>query len=396
MNRKEFIAACSLFGISLPFQSAIQACSNDDETSITAGNFNGAVLIIGAGAAGMATAYLLQQQGIEYRILEADVSYGGRFRTNTSFTDFPISLGAEWLHVSESELPAIVNDGSVQINTMTQRYSASDTYGYFSNGELNVAEVGNEINNFIDQKFRNSSWFDFFEAYIVPSIRNKMQFNTEIVSIDYSGSKVMARDTQGLAYEADKLVLTVPLKILQLGKIDFTPSLPNTKQQAIAQANIWGGIKIFLKFSEKFYPTFLEFDDSETNEGQRTYYDAAYAQNTSENILGLFAVGKQAEPYQNVNGDALRNYVLNELDIIFNGKASATFQDILVQNWNEQPFARAAYLADVASSSTSRNMAKSINDKLYFAGDSYSDEDDWSAVHVAARSARNAVRELIR
>ncbi|UOY08553.1 FAD-dependent oxidoreductase [Muricauda sp. SCSIO 64092] len=396
MNRKEFIAACGLFGISLPFQSVIQACSNDDETSITAGSFNGAVLIIGAGAAGMATAYLLQQQGIEYRILEADVSYGGRFRTNTSFTDFPISLGAEWLHVSESELPAIVNDGSVQINTMTQRYSASDTYGYFSNGELNVAEVGNEINSVIDQKFRNSSWFDFFEAYIVPSIRNKMQFNTEIVSIDYSGSKVTARDTQGLAYEADKLVLTVPLKILQLGKIDFTPSLPNTKQRAIAQANIWGGIKIFLKFSEKFYPTFLEFDDSETNEGQRIYYDASYAQNTSENILGLFAVGKQAEPYQNVNGEALRNYVLNELDIIFNGKASETFQDILVQNWNEQPFARAAYLADVASSSTSRAMAKSINGKLYFAGDSYTEEDDWSAVHVAARSARNAVRELIR
>ncbi|BFP40846.1 hypothetical protein FGF1_16910 [Flavobacteriaceae bacterium GF1] len=396
MNRKEFIAACGLFGISLPFQSVIQACSNDDETSITAGNFNGTVLIIGAGAAGMATAYLLQQQGIEYRILEADISYGGRFRTNTSFTDFPISLGAEWLHVSESELPAIVNDGSVQIKTITQRYSASDTYGYFSNGELNVVEIGNEIDSFIDQKFKNSSWFDFFEAYIVPSIRNKMQFNTEIVSIDYSGSKVMARDTQGLAYEADKLVLTVPLKILQLGKIDFTPSLPNTKQQAIAQANIWGGIKIFLKFSEKFYPTFLEFDDSETNDGQRVCYDAAYAQNTSENILGLFAVGKQAEPYQNVNGEALKNYVLNELDIIFNGKASETFQDILVQNWNEQPFARAAYLADVASSSTSRDMAKSINGKLYFAGDSYTQEDDWSAVHTAARSARNAVRELIR
>jgi len=107
-------------------------------------------------------------------------------------------------------------------------------------------------------------------------------------------------------------------------------------------------------------------------------------------------VGKQAQPYQNVNGEGLKNYVLNELDIIFKGKASETFQDILVQNWNEQPFARAAYLADVASSSTSRDMAKSINDKLYFAGDSYTQEDDWSAVHTAARSARNAVRELIR
>ena len=236
----------------------------------------------------------------------------------------------------------------------------------------------------------------FFDEYIVPSIRNKMRFNSHIVSIDYSGNKVIALEDNGNQYEADKIVLTVPLKILQLGEIRFSPSLPNNKQQAIANANIWGGIKIFLKFTEKFYPTFLEFDDSETSEGQRTYYDAAYGQNTADNVLGLFAVGKQAEPYQNLSGDAQRDYVLKELDNIFNGKASETFQDILVQNWNEQPFARAAYLADVAPSATSRIMAESVDDKLYFAGDAYTREDDWSAVHNAARSARDAVRELIR
>ena len=353
-------------------------------------------LIIGAGAAGMATAYLLQQLDIEYQILEADSSYGGRFRRTNDFADFPIPLGAEWLHVSESELPAIVNDSAVQVTTVTRRYAATDTYGFYSNGTLTVEEAGTAINGLIDQKFIGSSWFDFFDEYIVPSIRNKMRFNTHIVSINYSGDKVIASEDNGNQYEADKIVLTVPLKILQLGEIGFSPSLPNNKQRAIANANIWGGIKIFLKFTEKFYPTFLEFDDSETNEGQRTYYDAAYGQNTADNVLGLFAVGKQAQPYQNLSGDAQRDYVLNELDGIFNGKASETFQDILVQNWNEQPFARAAYLADVAPSATSRIMAESVEDKLYFAGDAYTREDDWSAVHNAARSARDAVRELVR
>ncbi len=396
MNRREFVAACSLFGISLPFQSFLQSCSEDDEAPIIPGDFEGSVLIIGAGAAGMAAGYLLEQLGIEYQILEADTTYGGRFRTDTTFTDFPIPLGAEWLHVSEAELPAIVNNEAVEIDTRLLPYSPTDTSGYFSNGQLTVNEVGSAVNDDQDKKFIGSSWFDFFEEYIVPSIQSKMQFNTQITSIDYSGDKVIATDMDGMPYEADRLVLTVPLKLLQLRQVNFRPDLPNNKQNALASATIWSGMKVFLKFSEAFYPTFLYFDDSATNEGQRLYYDAAYGQNSADNVLGLFSVGKQAEVYQNYSGDALRDYVLNELDEIFDGKASETFQDILAQNWNEKPFARAAYLEDEASSSISRAMSKSIDNKLYFAGCSYTQFEDWSSVHTATRSARDAVRELVR
>ncbi|WP_435624243.1 flavin monoamine oxidase family protein [Flagellimonas sp.] len=394
MTRVEFVKMCGLLGVSLPFQTVIKSCSNSSEDPIVKGSFEGTVLIVGAGAAGMAAGYLLQQLGIDYQILEADTSYGGRFRTNNTFTDFPIPLGAEWLHVSESVFSEIVNDSSVQIPKITQGYQATDTYGVFRNGRLNVVELGSD-NSFIDQKFIRSSWFDFYDEYIVPSIRDRMQFNTQITSINYSGDTVVASDLNGNAYQANKLALTVPLRLLQLGQIDINPPLPNNKQRAITDANIWSGIKVFLKFSEKFYPTFLEFEDSETSEGQRMYDDVAYAQNSADHVLGLFAVGKQAEVYQSFNEDALKTYILNELDEIFDGKATESFQDILVQNWNEQPFARGAYLTDRASISISRIMSESVNDKLYFAGTSYTQANDWSSVHTAAQSARDAVRELI-
>ncbi|MEM9362644.1 MAG: FAD-dependent oxidoreductase [Bacteroidota bacterium] len=396
ITRLEFIKVCSLFGLSLPLQTVMKSCNDGMESPITRGDFNGSVLIIGAGAAGMATGYLLQQLGIDYQIVEADTSYGGRFRTNTTFTDFPIPLGAEWLHVSESVFTEIVNDSSVQIPKITQGYRATDTYGVFRNEALNVVELGSDSGSFIDQKFIRSSWFDFFDEFIVPSIKERIQLNTQIASIDYSGDTILASDVNGNSYQADKLVLTVPLKLLQLGQIDISPPLPNNKQRAIADATIWSGMKVFLKFSEKFYPTFLEFDDSETGDGQRMYYDVAYAQNSADNILGLFAVGIQAEVYQNFSGEALKTYILNELDEVFDGKASETFQDILIQNWNEQPFARGAYLTDTASTSISRIMSESINDKFYFAGTSYTQENDWSSVHTAAQSARDAVQELIR
>ena len=51
--------------------------------------FDGKVIIIGAGAGGLSAGYLLQQQGIDFEILEASASYGGRMRINTDFADFP-------------------------------------------------------------------------------------------------------------------------------------------------------------------------------------------------------------------------------------------------------------------------------------------------------------------
>ena len=66
-----------------------------------------------------------------------------------------------------------------------------------------------------------------------------------------------------------------------------------------------------------------------------------------------------------------------------------------MQNWNDEPFIRAAYLAGVAPSRISRILSQSVSEKLYFAGDAYTQEDDWGAVHNAAQSARDAVKELL-
>ena len=329
-------------------------------------------------------------------MIEATSKYGGRFKTDNDFTDFPIPLGAEWLHVSARELGNIVNDPSVNIDTQLTSYAPEDTYGYYQGGELTVERLGWGVHAFSDKKFIGSSWFDFFEDYIVPPIKKNMRLDTPIASIDYSGDKVVARDTNGVAYTADKLIFTAPLKLLQLNQFQFAPPLPIEKQRVIADAKIWSGIKVFIKFSEKFYPTFLEFPDSDTPEGQWLFYDAAYGQVSGDNILGLFAVGEPAERYINRKEGDLQGYILRELDQIFDGQATKSFEGILVQNWSDEPYARAAYLGDHESTKISKIMSRSIDDKLYFAGSSYTREDDWGSVHNAARSACDAVQELIR
>lgn len=392
MNRKEFIKICGLFGLSIPLQGVMMACTSSDDDPIVSGGFIGKILIIGAGAAGMSAGYLLAQNNVDFEILEASGRHGGRTKRNTSFVDFPIPLGAEWLHSSQIQLNNIVNDSSVNITTQTVGYNSQDIVGYYD-GTYSTEAHGDPG---VDRKFVNSTWSQFFDTYIAPSVLSNTRFNTIVTSIDYSGSQVVVTDSNGNTYRADKIIFTAPLKILQEGMVSWSPALPNYKQNAINNANVWGGFKAFIEFSTKFWPVYLAFPDSETSAGQRLYYDASYGQNSNRHVLGLFSVGQQAEQYQNLDsGDALRDYILNELDPIFNGAASTNYIKHISQNWNEEPFARGAYLNDQASSSISSNLFRPIDDKVYFAGDSYTQEDDWSSVHVAARAARDAVRLIL-
>jgi len=218
-----------------------------------------------------------------------------------------------------------------------------------------------------------SSWLDFYLTYILPGIAGQVVYNTQVVSIDYSGERIQ----------------------LQNGAVQFEPPLSSARSETIASANVWSGLKAFFEFDQQFYPTFLAFPDSETPNGQRLFYDAAYGQQTSSSILGLFSVGAQAERYQALSDEVFRQTVLAELDVVFDGAASNAYRRHLVQNWNAEPYTGAAYLADVASVRTSRELARPIDNRIFFAGEAYTSFDDWGSVHAAARSAAHAVDAIL-
>lgn len=365
MTRKEFVKMCGILGIGIPLQSSLVACGEDEAPRP---KFEGKVVIIGAGAGGLSAGYLLQQQGIEFEILEASSSYGGRMRINTDFADFPIPLGAEWLEADPAVFQQIVNDAEVQVTIET---------------------VADEP----DRKFVNSSWFNFFEEYIVPSISDKISFDTVVDSVDYSGDQVVINTNNGQSI-SDKVIVSVPLKILQDGDIDFEPNLPQAKLDAINQTTIWEGFKAFIEFSEKFYEEENVFPINPASDGEKIYYNAAKGQNTSRNILGLFVVGKPARDFMALSDEQLKDYILNELDEIYPGKATANYVKHLSQNWNNEPFIKSGYMTDHADWRVVKVLGDSVASKVYFAGGAYTDGEDWVSVHTAAQSARRAVAEL--
>ncbi|HEY7186189.1 MAG TPA: NAD(P)/FAD-dependent oxidoreductase [Vicinamibacterales bacterium] len=72
------------------------------------------VVVIGAGAAGLAAARHLNEAGIDVTILEARDRIGGRiFTVREPETSIPIELGAEFVHGRAPELQSLIDDASL-------------------------------------------------------------------------------------------------------------------------------------------------------------------------------------------------------------------------------------------------------------------------------------------
>ncbi|MCZ2111245.1 MAG: FAD-dependent oxidoreductase, partial [Dehalococcoidia bacterium] len=102
-----------------------------------------------------------------------------------------------------------------------------------------------------------------------------------------------------------------------------------------------------------------------------------------------------AEAYQAQSDDEFLEGVLAELDEVFNGAASRFYVRHVVQNWNDEPFAGAAYLEDDAPPRISASVARPVSDRVQFAGDAYTEFADWSSVHAAIRSAVDTVQRML-
>ncbi len=85
------------------------------------------VVVIGAGAAGVAAARTLKEQGMSVAVLEARERIGGRVFTHRDpSTATPIELGAEFIHGRATELTELLTDARLpSLDVAGQRYTPS-------------------------------------------------------------------------------------------------------------------------------------------------------------------------------------------------------------------------------------------------------------------------------
>ncbi|MEO0774921.1 MAG: NAD(P)/FAD-dependent oxidoreductase [Bacteroidota bacterium] len=394
MKRKDFLKNFATLGLGLSFFSTL--LSSCDKGSLLPDdlevNFRGKVLIIGAGAAGMTAAYLLKRYGIDFEILEAAPTHGGRIKKLSGFVDFPIDLGGEWIHTDPKVMVDLIDDEEVSVDIDIITYNPQ-TFQVLRDGELRSRNFANQF--YSEYKFKNTTWFDFFDQYMVPHIRDRIRYERPVVGIDYSGERVVVEDATGTFHEADKVLVTVPISILKQDLINFQPTLPTDKVEALATIDYPPILKVFMEFSERFYPDILIRDG--LFEQNNLLYDAAFGKDSDHHVLGLFCIGEDARAYVDLESDeAVLERLLAELDAIYEGRASQTYRQGVVQNWSKEPYIRGSYSHfQEGYRSTIDTLIEPIDGKVYFAGEAMNPVGQTSTVHGAGESAYVAIEKLV-
>lgn len=239
---------------------------------------------------------------------------------------------------------------------------------------------------------KNKSLLSVLDNYC-SNMLSKIIYDTQVVNIDSSQTKIILTDQNGAVYEADKVIITVPLTVLQQNIIAFTPALPATKISAINGIGMGAGMKIILKFDSAFWQNDLGslFSDGVVPE----YWPTALKKSSSDYLLTAFVMGSFAE-YLSGQGSNAITLCLAQLDAAYAGAATAHFTDSHIIDWSTQPFIGGAYSFPTQTSNQPRkDLAASENDKLYFAGEATNTEGSFATVHGAVDSAFSVVEEIL-
>lgn len=419
----------------------VQSCSKEELEDIFV-PFDGKIAIIGAGVAGMYAAQLLQSRGYHYEVYEASSRIGGRLAKDTSFSDFPIDLGAQWLHGKKNLIGQLINDTQTPIQEDESEewfwYEGKivsrlpkDLFGLFEREDQlpdisfkdfvtssgfdatysnlleaiagdsgasadkisaywKVKEEENWSSGDTDYKFR-ATYYDLFYEHIAKTVLPQTKLATPINSIDYAADQILLTAANGEVFTADKVIVTVPISILQAQMIQFVPALPAAKQTAFQKIGIEPGMKVFLKFSERFYKENL-FGGSTC----AAYIDEKAGKTGNDHVLLAILMGDQARRLSSLGSHtAIVAALLNELDAMYGGRASQTFQKALVKDWSAEPYIRGAYSYSTIGMGDARKVsAASVDNKIFFAGEAMNTNGHHQTVFGAAETGQQALADI--
>ena len=333
--------------------------------------YEGKVIIVGAGAAGLAAAKVLEQNNIDYKILEASDRYGGRLKKNTTLADFPIDIGAEWIHSAPIILNRLKGKAGDQIEEELIPYHLEETYSWDGQNYKKSSQVQNDfMYKFMpESKFKNSTWYDFVNENIAATVKHKIEFNAPVTAINYASDKVEVKTKNGEVYTADKVLVTVSIGVLKANHIKFIPDFSEERKAAINRIICHPGFKLVMKFREQFYPDAI---NCKVESGEKGFYDIAFKKEAQSNILGLLVTGNSTEAYYKLKSEEeIVKAAIAELDNIFHGKASELYTgEYILENWGQHQLTMGTWTqAFQQKKSDLKILNRALDKKVYFAGE---------------------------
>ncbi|CAM6030844.1 unnamed protein product [Sphagnum balticum] len=198
-----------------------------------------------------------------------------------------------------------------------------------------------------------------------------IRLNHRVTKVNRRLHGVRVTTENGKTFDADAVIVTVPLGVLKANVLQFEPRLPNWKEAAIADMGIGNENKIALFFESVFWPN-VEF----LGVVAPTSYGCSYFLNlhkaTGHPVLVYMPAGRLADDIEALSDEAAVEFTVLQLKRIL-PTACEPIQ-YLVSRWRTDPDARGCYSYDVVGKP--HNLYAQLRmpvDNIFFAGEATSE-----------------------
>lgn len=372
MQRRKFIkdTLTGLPGIVLTESLLASACKKEGS-----GKPNGKkVIVVGAGISGLAAAKKLNQNGFNVVVLESQNKVGGRLRTDRTL-GVAFDEGASWIHgirgnpitdlaqqagmstaatdddsilsydiggvlrsdavfsKAEEELYTIL-ETMMKSGNATQSFEtvfrnlypskANDrlwkfllsTYVTFDTGDLNNLSslLYNEGEEFGGDESISTNGYDSIPHYLAKSLT--IQLNQRVTKIDYTGTNVKV-EHNGTISEADHVLVTVPLGVLKNNVIQFIPTLPTAKQNAIQKVGMNCVNKFLLTWKTAFWDDVQYISYTPEIRDKFNYFLNVSKFQSTTNALMTFAYADYARQTETMTDAQIIDEIMRHLKDIY-------------------------------------------------------------------------------
>ncbi|CAN5555464.1 NAD(P)/FAD-dependent oxidoreductase [soil metagenome] len=437
ISRRDFVSASSAVALVAALGARARAAPLPREADI---------VVIGAGAAGVAAARRIVAAGRKVIVLEASSQIGGRCLTDTTTFEVPFDRGARWLHNPEGNVVAKLarsagadlysTPGGQKIRIGRRNARAGETEEFLATLVRANRAIDDVVRKGLDPSCAAvlpkdlGDWSGTTEfvlgAYTVGKDLKELSSgdhmraqdrNTEIASlrgigallgkladglpvalstaatqVTWSGRDIGV-ETAGGRIAARAVIVTVSSNVVTSGAIKFTPELPKRQLDAAAKLTLGSTDRIALWMPGN--PLGLGRDELMIEQSASTRTGALLANIGGSSLCTVDVAGSFGGDLSAQGAPAMVAFAVEWLTKLFGNDIAKTVKKSSATRWNASPFVLGAMSGAAPGGQFARRALVEPIGNLFLAGEA-THETLWGTVDGAWESGERAAEAALK
>jgi len=437
MTRRAFLSASTAVAMTPVFGVSAFGASLPREADI---------VVIGAGAAGIAAARRIQAANRKVIVVEAASRIGGRCLTDIATFEVPFDRGARWMYNPDTnpmvrlarnaglDVSAAPSGPKIRIGRRNARAGETEEFlaavvranraiDDASRGKADVScasvlpkDLGDWAGtaefvlgaNFAGKDLKDISVIDKARAQdrnaaitcrqglgtLIAKLGEQvpLALSTPASRVSWSGRDVTVETPAG-RIAARAAIITVSSNVLAAGNIKFTPDIPKRQLDAAAKLSLGSYDRIALQLPGN--PLGLARDDIIIEQSNSTRTALLFANMAGSSLCSIDVGGSFGRDLSAQGEPAMIAFAVEWLAKLFGSEATAAVKKSSATRWNAAPFALGAMSVAVPGGQPSRKILTEPVGCMFLAGEA-THETLWGTVDGAWESGERAAEAALR